>query len=183
MATNALITGQPRSGKSTVVERTVARLRNRGSTAGGIVCPELQVAGERVGFEIVDIAGGHREIMAHVDFDQGPFVGKYGVDTNAVDDVAGRAIPAAVAGADCVVIDEIAPMELTSDRFVDVTRDALDAPTPVLAAVADRTDREFIRTVFERNDVESFRVSTETRDELPAELETWVLRRVGATGC
>ena len=182
-ATNALVTGPPRSGKTTVIERTVARLRDGGVTVGGIVCPELRTAGDRVGFEIVDIAGGRREVMAHVDFDDGPSVGKYGVDTEAVDAVAARAIPAAVADADCVVIDEIAPMELTSDRFVAVTRDALEDPTQVLAAIADNPQQGFLREVSERHDVTSFRVTTATREDLPAQLETWVLHRDDAHGC
>ena len=56
MPNNLLITGPPRSGKTTVIERTVRNLVKRGLTAGGVYCPEIRENDHRVGFEIVDIA-------------------------------------------------------------------------------------------------------------------------------
>ena len=171
----ALVAGPPRSGKTTAVRRTVETLRDD-VAVGGIYCPELREDGERVGFEIVDLATGEREVMAHVDVDEGPSVGSYRVDTSAVDTVAGRAIPAAVADADCVVNDEIAPMQLTSDRFVAELRRALAADLPVVAAIADRDDRGVLADLHRRDDVDRFQVRAETRDELPGRLAEWVHR-------
>ena len=177
MPRNALATGPPRSGKTTALERTVSLLREHGSAVGGICCPELREDGDRVGFEIVDLERGDRAVMAHVGFDAGPSVGKYRVDVSAVDRIAGRALPRAVDDADCVVIDEIAPMELESDRFVRETRRALDAPVPTLAAIKYRSERGFLGEVKSRPDVEPFEVTPERRDELPRELLEWVRAR------
>ncbi|WP_290819030.1 nucleoside-triphosphatase [Halovivax sp.] len=176
MPHNALVTGPPRSGKTTAIRPAVDRLRADGYAVGGIYCPEMREDGDRVGFEIVDVHTGARETMAHVDFREGPSVGKYRVDVGAVDAVAGAAIPAAVADADCVVIDEIAPMELASDRFVAETRAALDADVPVLAAIAEGGTRGFLGEVKAREDVETVRVESETRDALPARLADRVRR-------
>ena len=174
MARNALVTGPPRSGKTTALERTVSLLREHDYAVGGIFCPELRADGERVGFEIVDLERGDREVMAHAEFDAGPSVGNYRVDVSAVDRIAGRALPRAVDGADCVVIDEIAPMELESERFVRETRRALDAPVPVLAAITYRSRDGFLGEVKSRADVERFEVTLERRDDLPEELLEWV---------
>ena len=174
---NALVTGPPRSGKTTVIERTVSLVREDELTVGGISCPEIREDGERVGFEIVDLAGGERATMAHVDCTSGPSVGKYRVDVAAVDRVAGEAIPRARADADCVVIDEIAPMELASDRFVRETRRALEAPVPVLAAIKYGSRDGFLGEVKSRDDIEDFEVSPGTRDRLPETLLEWVRSR------
>ena len=176
-ATNALVTGPPRSGKTTALERTVARLREDGYTVGGLSSPELRENGERVGFEIVDVAGGERAVMAHTEFTDGPAVGTYTVDVAAVDRIAGTALPSAVDEADCVVIDEIAPMQLESDRFVRETRRALESGTPVLAAIkADATDG-FLGAVKNRADTERFVVEPDARDALPETLAAWVRSR------
>ncbi len=174
MPRNALVTGPPRSGKTTALERTVTLLRDHGYAVGGIVAPEIREDGERVGFEIVDLASGDRETMAHVAFDDGPAVGTYRVDVSAVDRISERAIYAAIYDADCVVIDEIAPMELESERFVRALDRALESAVPVLAAIKYRSERGVLGDVKSRADVEVFEVTSETRDDLPEALLEWV---------
>ena len=173
MSRNALVTGPPRSGKTTTLERTVDRLREDDLTVEGLVCPEIRVEGERVGFEIADLDGRRRATMAHVDVD-GPNVGKYGVDVSAIDRLVTDVIAPALTRAECIVIDEIAPMQLESVRFVEATRRALESETPVLAAIATGSRGDFLQEVREREDVEIFAVEPETRDELPGRLVAWV---------
>ncbi|NUB93115.1 nucleotide kinase [Haloterrigena sp. SYSU A121-1] len=194
-ATNALVTGPPRSGKTTALERTVSRLREDGYAVGGLSSPERREAGRRAGFDIVDVASGERAVLARVDGvseadgassgrdeppesgASAPTVGKYTVDVSAVDRLAGRALPSAVDDADCVVIDEIAPMQLESDRFVRETTRALESSTPVLAAIKlDATDG-FLGAVKKRSDTERFVVEPDARDALPETLAAWVRSR------
>ena len=177
MSHNALVTGPPRSGKTTALERTVARLREGGYTVGGLSSPEMRVDGDRVGFEIVDLASGERAVMAHVEYD-GPAVGKYGVDAAAVDRIAGTALSTARESSDCVVVDEIAPMQLESDRFVRETERALESSTPVLAAVKSAGTDGFLGDVKGRTDTDRFVVEPGTRDALPDRLAAWVRLRV-----
>ncbi|APW97865.1 nucleotide kinase [Halobiforma lacisalsi AJ5] len=169
MPNNALVTGPPRSGKTTALERTVERLRDRGLRVRGLAAPEIREEGDRVGFEVVAIGGDPRAVMAHVEYDE-PRVGKYGVDVAAIDRLAGT-LEAAIesGGADCIVIDEIAPMQLESDRFRTATERALDASVPTVAAVADGTAGP-LGEVKSRPDVETFAVEPGTRDALPERL-------------
>jgi len=174
---NALVTGPPRSGKTTTLERTVDRLREDDLTVEGLVCPEIRVEGDRVGFEIASLDGRRRATMAHVDVD-GPSVGNYGVDVSAIDRLVTDVLKPALTRAECVVIDEIAPMQLESARFVEETRRALESETLVLAAIATGARGAFVDDVREREDVELFAVEPETRDELPGRLTAWVRLRV-----
>lgn len=52
MRPDLLVTGPPRSGKTTVIQRASERLDARDYRAGGVYCPEIRSEGDRVGFEI-----------------------------------------------------------------------------------------------------------------------------------
>lgn len=137
MTRNYLVTGPPRSGKTTVLERTVTALPGSGLSVGGVVSPERRRDGQRVGFGIRDVATGETVTLASVDRETGPQVGKYRVAVAAVDDLCRRAIPRALDRADAVVIDEIAPMQAHSDGFVAATRD--DLPDRLTACIVGAT--------------------------------------------
>jgi len=175
MPNNYLVTGPPRSGKTTVVQTVVDRLEARGYRAGGVYCPEIREDGERVGFEIVDVLTGDSRVLAHVDRSGGPRVGKYRVNVAGVDGICGSAFPRALEAADFLVIDEIAPMEVHSDAFVRGVRRVFDDEVPVVAAVHYRSTEGFVGEVKDRDDVETFEVTEATRDRLPEILETTVL--------
>lgn len=170
MPPNLLVTGPPRSGKTTVIRTVVDRLEPEGYRVGGLSSPERRDGGERVGFDLEDVMTGESRVLAHVDRDEGPSVGKYRVATENVDSIAESALQRAFDEADVIVIDEIAPMEIVSEPFRQQVRDALDGEWPVLAAVHYRSTSGFIGAVKERADVELFEVTSETRDALPDEL-------------
>lgn len=170
MPRNYLITGPPRSGKTTVIQEVMDRLDARGYRAGGIYCPEVRSEGTRVGFDIVDVMTGESQTLAHVDLQNGPRVGKYRVNVDAVDTVCAAAFPRAVDEADFLVIDEIAPMEVYSDAFRQQVNRAFDTDKPLIAAIHYHTTDGFIGEVKDRNDTERFEVTADTRDTLPAML-------------
>jgi nucleoside-triphosphatase len=174
MPNNFLVTGQPRSGKTTVVQKVVETLRSKGLTVGGVFCPEVRLRGERVGFEITDAMSGETRVLAHVDRDWGPSVGKYRVAVQDVDELCEQAFTRALSEADVLVVDEIAPMEVHSDVFVDSVEQALDDPKPLVAAIHERSTSGFIGEVKRRGDVELFAVTAQTREALPGQIATLV---------
>lgn len=178
MTANLLITGRPRSGKTTVIKRVWDRTEAHGYRAGGVYCPERRVDGARVGFDIVDIMTGETRLLAHVDREEGPQVGKYRIDVPAVDAVCSAAFPRARNSADFLIVDEIAPMEVHSAEFVRQVRRALDAALPVVAAVHQRSTAGFIGEIKDRDDITLFEVTPETRDGLPATLATRLCREL-----
>jgi len=172
--TNRLLTGPPRSGKTTTLERTISRLREDGYAISGLSSPEIRENGERVGFELVDIASGEREVMAHVDFDDGPRIGSYRVDVSAVDRLSQEALPVGLETADCLVIDEIAPMQLESEQFIRETERALESSTPVLAAIKLDDVDDVLSEIKARGGTELVRIEPETRDAVTGSLCAWV---------
>jgi nucleoside-triphosphatase THEP1 len=85
-----LLTGPPRSGKTTLICRLVHELSTRGVQVGGFVTREIRAEGERVGFTVAEI-GGPRALLAHVALTEGPKVSRYRVDVAAFE---GLALPA-----------------------------------------------------------------------------------------
>lgn len=170
MARNLLITGPPGCGKSTVLSRTAGRLEDADLTVGGLSSPDMTTLGSRVGFRIEDLASDESDVMAHVDHREGPRVGKYRVDIEAVDRISELSLSSARAEADVILIDEIAPMEVFSEVFVEQARACLDAELPVLAAIHRTATDGFIGEVKARRDVELVPVGKDNRDALPAEL-------------
>jgi len=170
MPKNFLITGPPGSGKTSVIERAMSFLRERGLRAGGIYCPEIRERGVRVGFRIIDIMTGEERILAHVNQPIGPQVSKYRVNVANVDELSELAINRALDGADFLVIDEIAPMEINSEGFKRAVLAALDSPKPVLAVIHQRTGTGFIGGIKARGDVRIFEVTQGNRANLPDQL-------------
>lgn len=179
MTANLLVTGPPRVGKSTVLDELVEVLESEGLDVGGVRSPELREEGRRVGFEIRDVATGEAAVMAHRDRDEGPSVGSYRVDVDAVARVAGPALERARREADAAVVDEIAPMEVASDAFVEACRALLDAQVPTVAAVHQRSTRGFVGAVKGRADATLVTVTEANRDDLPGDLARRVLDQVG----
>ncbi|UCE38849.1 MAG: hypothetical protein JSW00_06395, partial [Thermoplasmata archaeon] len=100
--TNILITGPPRCGKSTLIERVIIRIEK---PATGFFTREVKEKGRRVGFSI-NTLDGREGILAHQSIKSQFRVGKYGVDLKGIDSLA---VPAIIPTGreQIVVIDEI----------------------------------------------------------------------------
>jgi nucleoside-triphosphatase len=150
------ITGSPGVGKSTVCRNVLERLK---CTYGGMVSADIRVKGERVGFEIKDIATGKLGILAHRQ-GTGPRVGSYHVNIEDLNSIGVAAIRNALNSSELIVIDEIAPMEFKSPEFIKAVEEALDSGKNMLVVLhqksthplAERIRREFqVHTVTKEN--------------------------------
>jgi nucleoside-triphosphatase len=162
-----LLEGHPGSGKSTVARRLIELLTERGVPVAGFVTEEIREEGRRVGFEIGTVAG-ERGVLAHVDFDGPPRVGKYGVDLDAFERLALPEISSPAAGG-VTVIDELGKMELASDPFREQVRSLFEDQHPVVATVQVFRD-PLTDALKSRPDIELLSVNRSTRDHLPRQL-------------
>ncbi|MBM4274936.1 MAG: NTPase [Deltaproteobacteria bacterium] len=159
-----LLTGPPQCGKTTVVNKVVARFPGR---AAGFYTREVRAAGRRVGFEIVTL-NGETAWLSHVDF-PGPYrVGKYGVNLDNLHRVALPALEYAP-GIDLIVVDEVGKMECLSRPFIEVLERLWAAPVPLLITVAEKGGG-YVQKVREHEGALLFAVTPANRDELPARL-------------
>ncbi|MEM3597126.1 MAG: NTPase [Candidatus Bathyarchaeia archaeon] len=161
-----LLTGSPGIGKTTVLTKIVETLRGKGYTVGGMISREVRSCRTRVGFEILDIASSKRGWLAHVNQPNGPSVGKYRVNIEDLNSVGVEAIERAVEEADVIVIDEIGPMELFSEKFKHTVKMAIDSKKPLVGVVHWKAKDKLIDEIKAREDAEVHIVNFENRDRL-----------------
>lgn len=112
MKYHLLLTGKPRVGKTTLIEKAVQELKNKYKLEG-FITKEIREKGDRVGFEIIKI-NGERKIFSHKDFKSPYRVGKYGVNLYNLEEIIEKIDPE---NCDILIIDEIGKMELLSQKF------------------------------------------------------------------
>ncbi len=157
------ITGTPGVGKSTVCRNVLKELT---CSYGGMTSADIRVEGERVGFEIRDIATGKQGILAHKE-GTGPRVGSYHVNLADLNDIGVAAIRNAHRFG-LIVIDEIAPMELKSPEFIKAVGEALDSGKNMLVVLHRRSGHPLAERI--RKEFEVYTVTIENRESLAKEI-------------
>jgi nucleoside-triphosphatase len=154
-------------GKTTVLMEAVSLLKENGCCVGGMISREVRKGGTRVGFQILDLTSDRHGWLARVNQEHGPQVGKYRVNMEDLNFIGAKAIADALVKCDVIVIDEIGPMELLSEKFKEATRKVLKSHKPVLAVVHWKAKDRLIDEAKNRKDKETFTVTYENRTKLP----------------
>ena len=161
-AKNILLTGPPRCGKSTLIEKVVKQIHK---PVTGFFTREIKEKGRRVGFSIITL-DGEEGVLAHEDSKSPARVGKYGVNLDELDRIA---VPAMIPSKldEIVVIDEIGKMECFSPRFRETLIKTLDSANLVVGSIAQKGS-PFIEKIKGRKEVLLVTVSEKNRNSLPA---------------
>jgi nucleoside-triphosphatase len=168
-----LLTGPPGIGKTTVLREAARKLT--GFHVVGFYTEEIRVGRERRGFRIRAFTG-EDAIIAHVNLPP-PRVSKYGVDVAMIDRFAATLTDPGN-GATIYLIDEIGKMECLSSVFVDAVTQLMDDGALFVATVAQRGGG-LIEAVKRRGDVETWTVTTKTRDILASRIVAWIHGAIG----
>jgi len=165
MARKILLTGRPGVGKTTVLIDTIRELEGRGLRVGGMVSREVRDGGVRVGFEISDLASGHKGWLAHVEQPEGPQIGKYRVNLKDLVEIGVNAINSAARDStiSVIVIDEIGPMELCSEDFKSAVEKAVEAAKPLVGTIHYKARSTLIGSIRSRLDVKVIEITHDNR--------------------
>ncbi|MCW1301395.1 MAG: NTPase [Candidatus Nanoarchaeia archaeon] len=130
------ITGRPGCGKTTLILKLLEYFREKGVRVGGFVTREIREGRKRIGFEVEDIQGGTRGVLAHMNLRTSVKVSKYFVNVEEFERVGIRAIQKSLEEEkDLIVIDEIGKMELASSKFSKLLEDVLSSEVNLLATL------------------------------------------------
>jgi nucleoside-triphosphatase len=175
------ITGLPRSGKSVVMGKVVQMLgderkkemRARGEDVhevkilGGMRCEALIENGERVGFKCINFQTGEEAVMAHKSIDSRLRVLGYGINPDALKEIAVPAIQQAMDEYEVIVIDEIGKFSVESEDFVDVVRKAMKVDKPTLLTLHKKSRHPLLQDIRRRDDARILEVTPVNRALLP----------------
>lgn len=158
MKKNVLITGKPKSGKSTLLQTLI-----KGVTAKtGFLTKEILGPNGRVGFEI-ETSNGKSTILSHIDF-KTPFqVSKYFIDIKNFEKLLSE-MPK-FSSKDLLYIDEIGQMQLFSKKFEEFVLHYLNAPNTCVATISYVFENDFTKALEQRKDVVLVELTPERRAE------------------
>ncbi len=156
------ITGPPRIGKTTICRRVIDSL---GYKVGGMSTSEIR-DDDRIGFRITDLMTGVTGTLAHIN-GTGPMIGKYHVNLADLDDIGAKAIERSI-DAELIVIDEIGPMELKSERFVHAVEMTLSSDRPMLVTLHRRSRHPLAERI--RSGFKVMEITRENRDRIVYEI-------------
>jgi nucleoside-triphosphatase len=158
-----LLTGPPRSGKTTLVMRLLEKLP--AMKAAGFYTEEIRERGERKGFKLISLSGASG-VLSHVDIKSPRRVGKYRVDVEGFENFLNK-----ISFDDAVVavVDEIGKMEVMSPRFRDLINELIASDKLLLATIALRGDA-FVEGVKKTPGARLFTLTQKNRDEVFKEI-------------
>lgn len=146
--TSIILTGAPGVGKTTIVMDVAQKLKARGVRVGGVVSREVRTNNVRIGFEFIDLATNDRDVLASVT-GNGPRVGKYFVNLEGCRFAADR-VKNALINSDVIICDEVGPMELKSNEFIDTVKYLLKTDKKALVVIHQKLEHPLIREFREK---------------------------------
>ncbi len=160
------VTGHPGVGKTTLVLQVIERVPLK---CGGMVTKEIRKIGRRVGFSIHDILTGKEGVLAHIHLERGPRLGRYRINLKDLDEIGAAAIERALRECNLIVVDEVGPMELNSERFIRAVERALESDKHLLITVHRDSSHRLAYRI--RHGVDHFfRLTATKRDRITQEI-------------
>ena len=161
------ITGLPGAGKTTALLRVIDMLKGEDLSIGGMINEPIVEGRYRVGFTTRNLITGETETFASNDFESKIMVGKMGVNIDALERVGVAAIKDACENCDIIIIDEVGKMEVESELFSKVVKEALDVNKPMILTLHKKSRNPLLQDIRRRDDVRILEVTPTNRNLLP----------------
>ena len=159
MRKNILITGEPKSGKSILLEKVISHFSNK----LGFLTKEIRKNNVRVGFEMI-LDSNKKVVIANVDNKSEYKVGKYFVYPKQVDMLLND-FHTPSNNTDLLYVDEIGQMQLLSPVFRTIIKNFLDAGNTCLATITSVYEDDFTQALKIRQDVILVIITPDTREQ------------------
>lgn len=161
------ITGLPGAGKTTALLSAIDMLKRDDLKIGGMLNEPIMDGRYRVGFTTKNFMTGETETFALNTIESKIMVGKIGVDISKLESVGVSAIKQACEECDIIIIDEVGKIEVESELFCQVVKDALDVDKPMILTLHKKSRNPLLQDIRRRDDVRILEVTPTNRALLP----------------
>ena len=177
-----MVTGAPGVGKTTLIRRIHEHFTSQGLRVTGITTREVREGAQRVGFRLTDISSGSEGWLARIGRSSGPRIGRYIVDSEDLEMLGVQAVQkSADEIADLVLVDEIGPMEMTSNNFRKAIADLLSRDRIVVATIKQGSHYPEVEHASKSSEVIMVELSRENRNEafqrITSIIDSWTTNR------
>ncbi|HZS75018.1 MAG TPA: nucleoside-triphosphatase [Ktedonobacteraceae bacterium] len=162
MPTAYLLTGEPQSGKTTVIKQLIDRIGKE--RCGGFYTEEIRVHGMRQGFRLITLEG-EQKILAHIKSSSPVRLGRYGVNVACLESLGIPALIQTFQTKRLIILDEIGPMEILSEPFKQTVVEILRVGYPLLGTIALKT-HPFLDWVKRQDSVSLHHVTRTNQNEI-----------------
>jgi len=163
---NILLTGEPRVGKTSLLQHWLAKQQN----TYGFLTIEVRREHNRMGLACV-ASDGIRAHCADVDIESTTRIGRYGIDIPKLDGFFTN-LEKLPKSAELLYLDEIGQMQLLIGSFPSLSTQWLDDPRPLIGTISAIFEHPYIQQVQARPDTIICHVTAASKDVLPAVLDT-----------
>jgi nucleoside-triphosphatase THEP1 len=164
-----IISGDQREGKTTFLKAVMGKLITKGILVEGIMAEGLDKAGERTGFQLVNVSNGKSIILCSIhpkpNWEK---TGKYYFNPDGLK--FGNKVLNKISADSIVIIDEIGPLEMKGSGWSDSVQKILENYDNTMIWVVRRSLTEQIIHKFELKNVFILDISKYT----PEELVDWI---------
>ncbi len=161
------ITGLPGSGKTYALLRVIEMLKENDLSIGGMIDEPLTDGRHKTGFTVKNILTGESQIFASSEIESKIMIGKIGVDLDKFEEISITAIRDACDKCDIIIIDEVGKMEVESQAFIDIVKEALDINKPMILTLHKKSRNPLLQDIRRRDDVRILEVTPTNRNLLP----------------
>jgi len=163
------VTGRPGIGKTTLCLKVYESLKDK-LNVKGFITKEVRDKGVRIGFKLVDLSSGEEAWLAKVGHRSKFKVGKYGVLVESIDRFADKI--ESYVDADLIILDEIGPMELKSQKFVKAVEKLLNRDN-LLFSIHLKSQHSLLRRI--RSEFEVIILTEDNRNRIAEEIVEMVI--------
>ncbi|MGB1586458.1 MAG: NTPase [Thermoplasmatota archaeon] len=178
------ITGLPNVGKTATLAAICRKLERDDFIVGGMITRAYRPDpnGERIGFYVENWETGDKEVFSSKEFANKEGCernktetddGMYYVDTEVLDRIGVAAIRESMLDeeVDIIIIDEVGKMEMHSEAFNAVVKEALDCPKPIIMTLHKKSRNPLLQDLRRRDDVRILEVTAVNKNLLPYKIE------------
>ena len=139
MIPKILITGPPKSGKSTMISELLRFYTEKNYKVYGFLTPEVKKDNNREGFDVQDIFTKETFPLARVSNYKTEFkLGKYSVFVKEFENYIDTLFNIENRAINLIIIDEIGKMELYSEKFQELIKKLFKSNIPLIATIGEK---------------------------------------------